>query len=110
MDEADALLGKRSEVKDSHDRYANIEVAYLLQRMEQYPGLAILTSNMRQNLDSAFMRRIRFIINFPRPDATAREKIWRFCLPEATHEIEDIVFRQLAQKNRRITSGESNCG
>ena len=98
IDEADALLGKRSEVKDSHDRYANIEIAYLLQRMEQYEGLAMLTSNMRQNLDSAFLRRIRFIIDFPRPDAAAREKIWRLCLPEDSHELDDTDFRQLARK------------
>ena len=82
IDEADALLGKRSEVKDAHDRYANIEVAYLLQRMEAYDGLAILTTNMRQNLDPAFLRRLRFIVDFPRPDAEAREKIWRQCLPD----------------------------
>ena len=83
IDEADALLGKRSEVKDAHDRYANIEVAYLLQRMEAYDGLAILTTNMRQNLDPAFLRRLRFIVDFPRPDAEARERIWRQCLPDA---------------------------
>ena len=68
FDEADALFGKRSEVKDSHDRYANIEVSYLLQRMEAYRGLAILTSNLKDALDSAFLRRIRFAVNFPFPD------------------------------------------
>ena len=83
IDEADALLGKRSEVKDAHDRYANIEVAYLLQRIEAYDGVAIFTTNLRQNLDPAFLRRLRFIIDFPRPDAEAREKIWRRCLPKA---------------------------
>jgi AAA+ superfamily predicted ATPase len=98
IDEADALLGKRSEVKDAHDRYANIEVAYLLQRMEAYEGLAILTSNMRQNLDAAFLRRLRFIVDFPRPDVTAREQIWRFCLPEDSHDLNDAAFRQLARK------------
>ena len=98
IDEADALLGKRSEVKDAHDRYANIEVAYLLQRMEAYEGLAILTTNLRQNLDSAFLRRLRFIIEFPRPDAAAREQIWRQCLPAGSHELEDAAFRQLARK------------
>src|SRR6185295_9605219 len=65
IDEADALLGKRSEVNDAHDRYANIEVAFLLQRMEAYEGLAILTTNMRQNLDPAFLRRLRFMVDFP---------------------------------------------
>ena len=69
FDEADALFGKRSEVKDSHDRYANIEVSYLLQRMEAYRGLAILTTNMKSALDPAFLRRIRFVVNFPFPDA-----------------------------------------
>jgi AAA+ superfamily predicted ATPase len=98
IDEADALLGKRSEVKDAHDRYANIEVAYLLQRMEAYDGLAILTTNMRQNLDPAFLRRLRFIIDFPRPDAEAREKIWRQCLPAGSHQLDDPAFSQLARK------------
>jgi hypothetical protein len=98
IDEADALLGKRSEVKDAHDRYANIEVAYLLQRMEAYEGLAILTTNMRQNLDPAFLRRLRFIIDFPRPDAEARERIWRQCLPEGSHDLDDQTFRLVARR------------
>lgn len=98
IDEAEALLGKRSEVKDAHDRYANIEVAYLLQRMETYEGLAILTTNLRQNLDPAFLRRLRFVIDFPRPDAEAREKIWRRCLPSGSHDISDAAFRHLARK------------
>jgi SpoVK/Ycf46/Vps4 family AAA+-type ATPase len=84
FDEADALFGKRSEVKDSHDRYANIEVSYLLQRMEAYRGLAILTTNMKSALDSAFLRRIRFIVNFPFPDAGQRAEIWRRIFPPAT--------------------------
>lgn len=98
IDEADALFGKRSEVKDAHDRYANIEVSYLLQRMESYDGLAILTTNMRQNLDPAFLRRLRFIVDFPRPDADARECIWRQCLPSESHVLDDAAFRQLARK------------
>ena len=98
IDEADALLGKRSEVKDAHDRYANIEVAYLLQRMEAYEGLAILTTNLKQNLDPAFLRRLRFVVDFPRPDADAREKIWRQCLPDEAHELDAAAFRQLARK------------
>lgn len=98
IDEADALLGKRSEVKDAHDRYANIEVAYLLQRMEAYEGLAILTTNMRKNLDPAFLRRLRFMVEFPRPDVEAREKIWRQCLPYQSHQLSDADFRQLARK------------
>ena len=81
FDEADALFGKRSEVKDSHDRYANIEIAYLLQRIEAYRGLAILTTNMKSALDRAFLRRIRFVVSFPFPDAAAREQIWRRQFP-----------------------------
>lgn len=98
IDEAEALLGKRSEVKDAHDRYANIEVAYLLQRMETYQGLAILTTNLRQNLDAAFLRRLRFVIDFPRPDAESREKIWRRCLPDGSHTLSDAAFRHLSRK------------
>ncbi|MEU3304600.1 ATP-binding protein [Streptomyces sp. NPDC006678] len=81
FDEADALFGKRSEVKDSHDRYANLEVSYLLMRMEAYRGLAILTTNMKQALDTAFMRRIRFVVDFPFPGESERAEIWRRVLP-----------------------------
>ena len=81
FDEADALFGKRSDVKDSHDRYANIETSYLLQRMEAYRGLAILTTNMKSALDPAFKRRLRFIVHFPFPDAPQREAIWRRAFP-----------------------------
>ncbi len=98
FDEADALFGKRSEVKDSHDRYANIETSYLLQRMESYRGLAILTTNMRSALDPAFLRRIRFVVNFPFPDAEHRAAIWRgafpSCMPSA-----DVDWDRLAQLN-----------
>lgn len=98
IDEAEALLGKRSEVKDAHDRYANIEVAYLLQRMEAYEGLAILTTNLRQNLDGAFLRRLRFIVDFPMPEVDARRQIWHQCLPEDSHVLDELAFRQLARK------------
>jgi hypothetical protein len=84
FDEADALFGKRGEVKDSHDRYANLEVSYLLQRMESYRGLAILTTNLKDSLDAAFLRRLRFIVHFPFPDAAEREAIWRRAFPAAT--------------------------
>ena len=84
FDEADALFGKRSEVKDSHDRYANIEINYLLQRMESYRGLAVLATNMRSALDPAFLRRIRFVVNFPFPDFSYREQIWQRVFPAAT--------------------------
>jgi len=84
FDEADALFGKRSDVKDSHDRYANIEVGYLLQRMESYQGLAILTTNLKSSLDRAFQRRLRFVVEFPFPDIAQREAIWRRAFPAAT--------------------------
>jgi hypothetical protein len=84
FDEADALFGKRTEVKDSHDRHANIEVSYLLQRMESYRGLAILTTNFRSALDEAFLRRLRFVVEFPFPDAAQREEIWRRVFPPQT--------------------------
>jgi DNA polymerase III delta prime subunit len=84
FNEADALFGKRSEVKDSHDRYANIEINYLLQRMEAYRGLAILTTNMKNALDQAFLRRLRFIVDFPFPAQRERENIWRKVFPSTT--------------------------
>jgi SpoVK/Ycf46/Vps4 family AAA+-type ATPase len=77
FDEADALFGRRSEVKDSHDRYANQEVAYLLQRMEQFDGITILATNLRGNLDPAFSRRLGFIVHFPDPDVPTRSRLWR---------------------------------
>lgn len=98
FDEADALFGKRSEVKDSHDRYANIEVSYLLQRMEAYQGLAILTSNMKDVLDTAFLRRLRFIVQFPFPDAAQRAEIWRRIFPPAA-PTEGLDAERLSQLN-----------
>jgi hypothetical protein len=81
FDEADALFGKRTEVRDSHDRYANIEVSYLLQRMENYRGLAVLTTNLRSSMDQAFLRRLRFVVHFPFPDPVQRAEIWRRIFP-----------------------------
>jgi hypothetical protein len=98
FDEADALFGKRSEVKDSHDRYANIEVSYLLQRMEAYRGLAILTTNLKSALDPAFLRRLRFIVQFPFPDATQRAEIWRRIFPAAT-PTRDLDLAKLSRLN-----------
>jgi ATPase family associated with various cellular activities (AAA) len=98
FDEADALFGKRSEVKDSHDRYANIEVSYLLQRMEAYRGLAILTTNMKSALDAAFLRRLRFIVQFPFPDAAQRAEIWRRIFPAGT-PTEKIDLQKLSRLN-----------
>jgi hypothetical protein len=84
FDEADALFGKRTEVRDSHDRHANVEVSYLLQRVEAYRGLAILTTNMKEALDTAFLRRLRFVVTFPFPDPAARARIWARMFPAAT--------------------------
>jgi SpoVK/Ycf46/Vps4 family AAA+-type ATPase len=96
FDEADALFGKRSEVRDSHDRYANIEVSYLLQRMEAYRGLAILTTNMKSALDAAFQRRLTFVVQFPFPDQQQRELIWRGVFPPAV-PLEQIDYGKLAR-------------
>lgn len=98
FDEADALLGKRSEVKDSHDRYANIEVSYLLQRMEAYRGLVLLTTNMKDALDAAFLRRIRFVVQFPFPDSAQRAAIWQHVFPRAA-PVENLDVAKLAQLN-----------
>lgn len=103
FDEADALFGKRSEVKDSHDRYANIEVSYLLQRMESYQGITLLTSNLRSALDSAFLRRLRFIIPFPFPDANQRAELWRRAFAKQT-PTRGLVFEKLAQLS--VTGGQ----
>jgi hypothetical protein len=93
FDEADALFGKRSEVKDSHDRYANLEVSYLLQRMEAYRGLAILTTNMRHAIDTAFLRRLRFVVEFPFPDIAERARIWQGVFPSDTPTAALDIFR-----------------
>jgi AAA+ superfamily predicted ATPase len=102
FDEADALFGKRSEVRDSHDRYANIEVGYLLQRMESYRGLAILTTNLKNAIDTAFLRRIRFVVNFPFPDEKSRAEIWRRVFPKST-PLGNLDYDRLARMN--ITGG-----
>ena len=96
FDEADALFGKRSEVQDSHDRYANIEVSYLLQRMETYTGLSILTTNLKDALDKAFLRRLRFIVQFAYPGAEQRRRIWERALPEGLPTA-GLDFARLAQ-------------
>ncbi len=96
FDEADAVFGRRSEVRDSHDRYANIEVGYLLQRLESFRGLALLTTNQPQSIDSAFARRIRFTVHFPFPDAAQRASIWRRVFPAAT-PTENLAFDKLAR-------------
>jgi hypothetical protein len=100
FDEADALLGKRSEVKDAHDRYANTETAYLLQKIEEYTGIAILSTNLRQNLDEAFTRRMRFIIDFPLPDEADRLRIWQSVWPQEVPLATDVDMPALAKKFR----------
>ncbi|MDZ8082838.1 MAG: ATP-binding protein [Nostoc sp. DcaGUA01] len=96
FDEADALFGKRTEVQDSRDRHANVEVSYLLQRMESYQGLAILTTNLKNALDSAFLRRIRFMVAFPFPEAPSRTEIWRRIFPSQT-PTQGLDYQKLAQ-------------
>jgi SpoVK/Ycf46/Vps4 family AAA+-type ATPase len=98
FDEADAIFGKRSEVKDSHDRYANIEINYLLQKMEEHEGIVILASNFQRNIDEAFTRRLRFIIEFPFPERDYRYRIWQKVFPANTPTADDIDFDFLAHK------------
>ncbi|NEO98515.1 MAG: ATP-binding protein [Symploca sp. SIO2E9] len=98
FDEADALFGKRSEVKDAHDRYANIEINYLLQRLEAYRGLAILATNKKSSIDKAFLRRLRFIINFPFPGVAERAKIWQKVFPKETPR-EELDWERLSRFN-----------
>jgi len=98
FDEADALFGKRSEVRDAHDRYANLEVSYLLQKMEEYEGVSILSTNLRQNLDDAFLRRLTFTISFPFPDEAGRRRIWESIWPAATPVAADVDAEWLAAR------------
>jgi SpoVK/Ycf46/Vps4 family AAA+-type ATPase len=98
FDEADALFGKRSEVKDAHDRYANIEINYLLQRMEEFDGLAILATNLRKHIDEAFFRRMHFAVEFPLPDEKQRYHIWKQHLPETAPMADDIDYGFLANR------------
>jgi AAA+ superfamily predicted ATPase len=98
FDEADALFGKRSEVRDAHDRYANIETAYLLQRTEEYSGLVILASNVKKNMDEAFVRRLHFIVEFPLPEEAERLEIWRRTFPREAPREADIDLSFLARK------------
>ncbi|MBN8592374.1 MAG: ATP-binding protein [Anaerolineae bacterium] len=98
LDEADALFGKRTEVRDSHDRYANIEVNYLLQRIEEYDGVAILATNLRKNMDEAFVRRLMYIVDFPFPTAEDRLRIWQSIWPSNAPLADDISFEALAEQ------------
>lgn len=98
FDEADALFGKRSEVKDAHDRYANIEVGYLLQKMEEYEGVAILATNLSQHMDEAFLRRMHFIVEFPFPDQEYRRQIWQVVFPREAPLADEVDFDVLARE------------
>jgi hypothetical protein len=109
FDEADALFGKRSEVGDSHDRYANIEVAYLLQRMEVYPGAVILATNFKRNIDDAFIRRLDFVIDFPFPEPEDRRRIWELVLPEEAPREDDLDLDFLATQFKLSGGAIRNC-
>ena len=100
FDEADALFGKRSEVKDAHDRYANIEIAYLLQKIEQFDGVAILATNLKQNLDEAFTRRLTFCVNFAFPEEAERVRLWQTLWPASAGRASDVDFAALAREYR----------
>jgi len=98
FDEADALFGKRSEVRDSHDRYANLEISYLLQKMEEYQGISILATNLRKNLDEAFERRLQAVVEFPFPDEVNRRQIWENTFPKEAPLGDDVRFELLAKE------------
>jgi SpoVK/Ycf46/Vps4 family AAA+-type ATPase len=104
FDEADSLFGKRTEVKDAHDRYANLEVNYLLQRIEQFEGMVILATNLQRNLDEAFLRRMQDVVDFPMPDEKLRERIWRQHLPDDAPKEDNIDFSFLAHQFK-LTGG-----
>jgi SpoVK/Ycf46/Vps4 family AAA+-type ATPase len=104
FDEADALFGKRSAVHDSHDRYANIEISYLLQKMEEYEGLSILATNLHRNMDEAFIRRLTMMIVFPLPDESHRQRIWQTVWPPQTPLDETVDLADLAQRFK-LTGG-----
>jgi SpoVK/Ycf46/Vps4 family AAA+-type ATPase len=98
FDEADALFGKRSEVRDSHDRYANVEISYLLQKMEEYEGVTILTTNLRKNMDDAFVRRMHFTVDFPFPSEKYRRRIWDKIWPEDTPRASELDLDYMARR------------
>lgn len=98
FDEADALFGKRTDIRDAHDKYANQEVAYLLQRIESYNGLVILATNQRGNIDEAFVRRFQTIIHFPMPRPEERYEIWKKTFPPQISIASDIDWRQIAAR------------
>jgi SpoVK/Ycf46/Vps4 family AAA+-type ATPase len=97
FDEADALFGKRTGVKDAHDRFANIEISYLLERMERFKGIAVLATNRRQDLDEAFLRRLRYLVEFPLPGKAERVRLWRYVFPRAV-DISELDIDYLARQ------------
>ncbi|HJS96175.1 MAG TPA: ATP-binding protein [Solirubrobacteraceae bacterium] len=109
FDEADAVFGKRSEVRDAHDRYANIEVAYMLQKMESYDGAVILATNLRSNIDDAFLRRLDLAVEFPFPEIDQRRAIWHTLLPARAPVADDVDLDVLAGKFRLSGGSIRNC-
>jgi SpoVK/Ycf46/Vps4 family AAA+-type ATPase len=105
FDEADAMFGKRSEVKDAHDRYANIEIAYLLQKLDEHDGAVLLATNLRRNIDEAFLRRLHYIVEFPQPGAADRERLWRGMFPAEAPLEPDINFAFLSRQFE-LTGGD----
>jgi len=105
FDEADSLFGKRSEVKDAHDRYANLEANYLLSRLERYKGPCVLTSNIKDRIDPGFMRRFQFVIDFPLPDEAERSRLWRLYLPVGAPIDKDVDTDNLAGESE-LTGGQ----
>ena len=105
FDEADSYITRRSEVQDAHDRYANLEVSYLLSRLERHKGPCILTSNLRQEIDPVFVRRFQMVIEFPFPDEVARSKLWRLHIPVGAPIDEDVETDNLARESE-LTGGQ----
>ena len=105
FDEVDALMGKRGEVRDARDRYANMEVSHLLSRIEQHQGPCILTTNLRKQIDQAFLRRFHFVVTFPRPEARERMALWRSLIPVRAPLAADVDFRLVAEAVN-LTGGE----
>src|SRR5262249_36813827 len=109
FDEADAMFGKRSEVSDAHDRYANLEVAYLLQKMEAHGAAVTPATNFRRNIDDAFLRRLDFVIDFPFPEPRDRERLWRGMVPAEAPLGSDVDYAQLAQRFKLSGGAIRNC-
>ena len=108
FDEADSIFGKRTGVKDAHDRYANVGVSYLLQRMESFDGITILATNLQSNLDEAFTRRLNFVVNFPFPGVDERLRIWQALFPPTLPRASDVDLQWLAQRYKLAGAGIRN--